>query len=491
MAGSTLRWVISLMLVSSGIALCREPCLLTTLRGSDLDADAWMGIAVAIADGSVFASASHHSHSRRYGGSVYLFIRSAEAWAQEDELYLPASEGYGFGNALSSSSGRVLVGIVWGWPRIVERIGGRWQSVAELRAERPGGLDRYGYTVALCGDTALVGAYDDSQAGPRSGAVYVFERDPNGAWVNTDKLMPPDAPPHALMGSSIAIDGDVIVAGAPADEPYDLWSGSAYVFERGSDGRWSFAQKLIAPDGHALAVFGYAVAVAGDLVMVGADDQRTDIDRTGAVYVFRRQPEQGWVLIQKFWPPDASNFDAFGSSIAIDGDLAVIGARRSHVRDAGGAAYVYQRQADDTWSYVATLLPPRFGYQTSAQVEFGKAVAIRGHLAVVGAPFEDIRLPGRRLLVDAGAAYVFAVSGDADGDGIMDACECPGDVDQDFSVTIADLQTLLANFGTTDVPADPGCDLWPTRCAGDLDADGDVDLADLSILLEHWGQVCP
>ncbi len=469
-------------------------CLMARVLGSDQEAVAIFGEQVAVAAdprAELLVGASGHSHSRPISGAVYVFGRGGTDWQEADELFLGPTDAIGLGAALAVAGGRAVVGAIAGWPRIFEHSSGRWIAVAQLRAERPGGRDRYGHTVALDGNTALVGAYDDSQAGPRSGAVYIFERDPNGAWVHTAKLMPPDAPPHALMGWSLAIDGDVVVAGAPADEPYDLWSGSAYVFERDRDGRWSFTQKLVAPDGHSLAIFGGAVAVAGDILMVGAEGQRTEIDRTGAVYVYRRESGGQWTLIQKFWPPTGQRGDAFGSAIAIDGDLAVIGARFSHILGAGGAAYVYQPQPDGTWSYVATLLPPPFENQTSAQVEFGKSVAIRGRLAVVGAPFEDLTLDDGTVLVDAGAAYVFAVSPDDDGDGIMDACQCPGDVDHDFAVTIADLQTLLAHFGTTDLPDDPTCEFWPTRCAGDLDADRDVDLTDLSILLEHWGELCP
>ena len=83
--------------------------------------------------------------------------------------------------------------------------------------------------------------------------------------------------------------------------------------------------------------------------------------------------------------------------------------------------------------------------------------------------------------MDSGSAYLFRVGPDADGDGVMDACQCPGDLDGDFLVSLSDLAIQLANFGMTE-------DALPED--GDLDADGDVDLTDLSQLLSAFGTGC-
>jgi hypothetical protein len=200
--------------------------------------------------------------------------------------------------------------------------------------------------------------------------------------------------------------------------------------------------------------------------------------------------------MQRLAPPNGQTGDFFGISVAMDGDLAIVGAENYEGVFFGyGAAFIYHRQPDGFWDLVGTLRAEDPGDGD----EFGRSVALHGRLAVVGAPYRDLVRPNGSVAENAGAAYVFAVGPDLDGDGLMDACLCPGDVDGDFTVNFTDLATVLHNFGQVDDDPDgggdgdgnPACLTWPTRCLGDLDRDGDVDISDLGILLANWASVCP
>ncbi|HUU95108.1 MAG TPA: FG-GAP repeat protein [Phycisphaerae bacterium] len=123
------------------------------------------------------------------------------------------------------------------------------------------------------------------------------------------------------------------------------------------------------------------------------------------------------------------------------------------------------------WSEVAKLVPD----DGEAWDWFGQAVAVSGNIAVVGTFPQDPNQPPK-----PGKAYIYAVGPDEDGDGVMDACECPGDVNHDWIVDYLDLLVLLEDWGCT------GAD-----CPGDADGDNDTDQADLGILLANWGNICP
>jgi hypothetical protein len=329
--------------------------------------------------------------------------------------------------------------------------------------------------------------------GARIGSTFVFDRDLNGVWVESAKLLGHGG----LSGSSVAVHGDVIVMGSPSRAPSGLGSGSAYAFELDPNGAWVETAELLPDLGHSFQGFGRSVATDGELILVGAEGDISGPGTSlhGAAYVFERDESDGWTQTGKFTTTDHGVID-FGWSLAMEGDLVVVGARHfDGPAPASGAAYVFWRESDGSWTQLARLQPDDLGQRD----EFGYSVALRGHLAVVGAPFQRLRREDGTVADEVGAAYVFAVGPDLDGDGIMDACLCPGDVDGDFNVNFTDLATVLHNFGQVDDDpdgggdgdSDPACQTWPTRCAGDLDRDGDVDISDLGILLANWGSVCP
>jgi hypothetical protein len=409
-------------------------------------------------------------------GAVYIFERSAGEWALTLKLTPEGGQtGDGFGRAVSiSGMTAAAASLARHAVDVFDRSGpGDWQMVGQLTPENSAESDFFGWSVSVAGDLAVVGAPHDDDNGWRSGAAYVFERDPNGVWTRAAKLLAEDGGAYDNFGSAVAIDADVAVIGAPDDDDLGDWSGSAYVFERDPNGAWHQAVKLLPHDGWSFWTFGCSVGVDGNTVLVGARTATVGAPQCGAAYVFERDPNGLWTETAQLLAEDAANSDRFGASVALREDVAVIGAwgDDDHGQQTG-AAYVFTRPVGQSWTQVAKLLAD----DAVAYEQFGNAVALTGNTAIIGAWQDDDH--GE----DSGSAYVFAVGPDEDGDGIMDVCLCPGDLDHDLDVDLADLAQLLSNYGETS---------GMTYEDGDLDEDGDVDLSDLATLLAIYGTVCP
>ena len=350
---------------------------------------------------------------------------------------------------------------------VFEYCRGAWSQAAKLIADDGAQGNRFGYRVAISGDYLVVAAIYDG-----AGSAYVFERQPDRTWVQVQKLRPADAQAGDEFGKSVAISGDVIVVGARGDDDQGFSAGSAYVFERDPSGCWAQAAKLLASDGRFLAGFGISVSVSGDLALVGAYGADGRVPWTGAAYVFERTPDRDWLEVAKLFAADGDNSDGFGYTVTLERDTALLAAPGDDDHgECSGSAYVFVRDQDAMWSEVAKLVPD----DGEAWDWFGQAVAVSGNIAVVGTFPQDPNQPPK-----PGKAYIYAVGPDEDGDGVMDACECPGDVNHDWIVDYLDLLVLLEDWGCT------GAD-----CPGDADGDNDTDQADLGILLANWGNICP
>ena len=283
---------------------------------------------------------------------------------------------------------------------------GVWTQSAKLTASDPGVDDRFGTSLALDGDTLLVGAWSSSQVGVQSGSVYVFMRGGGGAWTQQAELTPSDAAEYDLFGYSVALDGDTAVIGSIFDKDAGLASGSAYVFTRSGAGAWSEQAKLRASDAAAFNKFGISVSVNGDTAIVGAyihDDEAAGVD-SGAAYVFVRNVSGQWSEQSKLMASDAAASDLFGISVAVFGDTAVVGAMGDDDGGAeSGAAYVFTRDGAGNWTEDAKLVAS----DAAAADQFGSDVALHGSRVLIGAYRDD------DAGTDSGAAYLFtsAVAG--------------------------------------------------------------------------------
>jgi hypothetical protein len=308
--------------------------------------------------------------------------------------------------------------------------GSRWKQVAKLTASDTMAYDNFGYSVAIDGDVVAVGAnLDDHDGGVNSGSAYIFEK-PGGGWTDmteTVKLVASDAEVNDEFGKSISVSDDTAVIGAHYDTTgsADL-SGSAYVFRNGVSG-WTQAAKLTASDPSDQDRFGLSVAIDGDVVVAGAwadDDGGT---QTGSAYVFDR-PLGGWTdMIQtaKLTASDAEAGDHLGWSVAVDGDHVVVGAP-AHLWDGSGygTAYVYERPAGGWADAIETA---RYTASDHAQDDaYGNSVAVDGFRAVVGAPFH--KTAG---YYGAGASYIHGGLADCQPNGVLDTCDVAGSTSAD------------------------------------------------------------
>ena len=157
-------------------------------------------------------------------------------------------------------------------------------EVAKLLASDAQANDYFGGSVAVSGDTAVIGARYEDTGGSNAGAAYVFTRS-GGSWTQQAKLLASDAQSSDYFGVSVAVSGDTAVIGAYGEATGGSYAGAVYVFTR-SGGAWTQQAKLLASDAQSSDQFGVSVAVSGDTAVIGARYEDTGGSDAGAVYVF-------------------------------------------------------------------------------------------------------------------------------------------------------------------------------------------------------------
>jgi len=239
-------------------------------------------------------------------------------------------------------------------------------ELAKLVASDGYSGDEFGHSVAISGNYAIVGAYHDDDDGESSGSAYIFERSGSG-WVEQAKLTASDGTAGDWFGYSVAISGDYAIVGAFFDDAKGSSSGSAYIFERSSSG-WVEQAKLTASDGYQSDYFGRSVAINGDYAIVGAYYDDDNGSCSGSAYIFERSGS-GWVEQAKLTASDGYNYDYFGYSVALSGNYAIFGAYGDD--DDGsysGSAYVFEEACP------SIELPLKFTPQTLNTFSQGKWV---------------------------------------------------------------------------------------------------------------------
>jgi hypothetical protein len=298
-----------------------------------------LGGAVAISGDRAIVAQTSTFHA----GSVFVFERTAGAWSLADTL--TASDGGGgggFGQAVALSGDRAIVGAPSdasgaGSAYVYEYASGVWTEVVKLAPAALVASDDFGRTVAIAGDRAIVGAPSDDDLGILSGAAYVFERGPGG-WILAEELHASDGVLNDMFGWSVAISGDRALVGARKNPFSANSSGSAYVFQRTPAG-WLEQTKLVPFDGFGNDLFGYSVAIAGSRALVGAPhaDAGTGTGvHTGAAYAFE-EGAGGWAFHAKLsW---LAGHASQGSTVSLSGERALLGSNSAaelFERDASG-----------------------------------------------------------------------------------------------------------------------------------------------------------
>jgi hypothetical protein len=410
----------------------REPGGLSWSEGQALVAtsgDAFdydhVGHSVAL-DGETIAVGAYGTNAGGLldAGRIYTTARGPVPWPETSLIVAndgATSDNFGWSVALDADT--AVIGAAFddvgtntdqGSAYVFVRNGPIWVLQQKLIAGDGAMLDYFGWSVALAGDTAVIGAFaDDVGANVDQGSGYVFIRT-GSIWTEQGRLNAGDGAAHDHFGRSVALDGDTALIGADQDDVgANGDQGSAYVFSRGGSARdggmWIEEQKLTAGDGAAVDVFGCAVALDGDLALIGAyaDDVQENANQ-GSAYVFVRNSNAAggglWSQQQKLTAGDGAEDDNFGLSVALDGEIALVGAAVAGVggRQAQGAAYIFARSGT-TWLWEQKLLAGNGAAGVGAAFDlFGDAVALSGDTALVGAPFAD-----GAGYSDRGRAYFF------------------------------------------------------------------------------------
>ena len=270
-----------------------------------------------------------------------------------------------------------------------------------------GNFDSFGIASDLSGDTLVVGAAGDDQAGPSTGAAYVYRRS-GSSWNPEQLLSASDAAPDTHFGRSVAIDGDTLAVGRFFDSDQVTRSGAVYIYER-SAGVWSETAKLKAADPTELAWFGEALDLEGDTLLIGARRDPEFGEAAGAAYVFERNAGV-WSQSAKLVAADAEAGATFGASVDLDlasGRLLIGAGTDNEAAVNAGAAYVFSG-AGATWNQVAKLIVA--GAKTNHLA--GQSVALSGDAAVVGVTNDDVYVLQSGVVGSTrGSAAVFTRSG--------------------------------------------------------------------------------
>jgi len=423
----------------------------TYLKAANVEANDQFGISVAISgDTLVVGAPSEDSNGSAPGdnsagdsGAAYVFVRCGTTWTQQAYLKAgnaEANDVFGFSVAISGDT--IVIGAIGedsngsgpednsagfsGAAYVFERSGALWTQEAYLKASNVEPDDYFGWSVAISGDTVVVGAYGEDSDGSSqddnslaySGAAYVFERS-GTIWTQEDYLKASNVEIWDLFGYSVAISGDTVVVGAygedsngsAPDDNSEEDAGAAYVFVR--DGlNWTQQAYLKAGNTEANDWFGFSVAISGDTIVIGAMGEDSngsgpdndDAPDSGAAYMFVRSG-MTWTQQAYLKAANAELNNYFGGSVAVSGDMVVIGAHKDDsIAENAGSAYVFVRSGT-VWSQQVYLQADN----AEAEDWYGISVDVSSDTIVVGAGHEnsDGSGPENNDALDSGAVYVF------------------------------------------------------------------------------------
>ena len=407
----TARAVAAALLVLAAAAGAQPEALERRLCEADLAPaglrpDDFFGCALAAAGGRLVVGSVRDDGAGADAGAVYVF--TAGRGGPRETAYLTArgvAPGDLLGFAVATDGERLVAGAPFhdgaardaGTAWVFRRGNGGWAEEAELAvggfAGGLGRVDLAGYAVAIDGARAALGAPGDDDRGDAAGAVYLFEASAAGAWRPVAKLTDAAGTVGDGFGSSVALDGDTLLVGAPYR---GRGAGAVVVFRRGADGMWRQAETL-AGDGAASALFGHSVDLAGGWAVIGARGDDRDGENAGAAWVVRRAGG-AFGAAQRLDLPAAERApgDELGIAVAVDGDRLLVGSRfDDEAAHNAGAAYLF-RLEDGAWRATAKLRAAR----PAAGDELGYAVSVDGDRLYAGAYLSD----GRGT--DAGSACV-------------------------------------------------------------------------------------
>ena len=407
----------------------------------------------------------------RDSGAAYVFRHIGSSWVQETKLHADDREGsdlFGRSVAIARANGSDAVivgsfldddsGIGTGSAYVFRNSGSGWVQETKLHASDPHDQDQFGFSVGLAVDPAnnehiaIVGAYKTDDNALDSGSAYIFHKT-NSSWSQVAKLHAGDPSANDQFGiaASISISsaGPVAIVGSFFADGSATDSGAAYIF-RAAGSTWMQEAKLVAGDPGDGDHFGNAVSISGDMALIGAYFDNGSASHTGAAYIFQKT-STGWAQQVKLADTNGVIGDQLGFSVAINGDLGLIGAwaaDNSAGADAGAIYFVSQTPSADCNNN---------GVADSCDIANG-------------------------------------TSQDSNANGVPDECEsppnpCPADIAPTGGngiVNVDDLLSVINGWGPCPAP--------PASCPADIApqpfGNGVVNVDDLLAVINGWG-ACP
>lgn len=252
--------------------------------------------------------------------------------------------------------------------------------------------DYFGDAVDISGVYLVAGSPGDDDAGSAAGAIYIYKTiDAGVTWDFVQKNVAPNAAER--FGDIVAIEGDIIAVGAQGDS---IDAGSVYIYTISNGGTtWDFMHKIVAPEPDAFDTFGEAVTISSNFVVIGAEGDDERASDAGAAYIYTTGDSGAtWDPVQKLTASDAAENDRFGHSVAMFGDHIVVSAiRDDDVATDSGAVYIYRTaQGAQRWVQQRKLVAA----DAAPDTFFGRSVAIEGNIVVVGTQLSAVYVFAQR-----------------------------------------------------------------------------------------------
>lgn len=278
-------------------------------------------------------------------------------------------------------------------------------------SQKVASYDNFGAAIATSGETLVVGAPGtELKEAHNGGAAYIFQRQGKD-WVEKAQLIPDPAQAASGFGFAVAISGKTVVVGAryESNPKGGNASGAAYVYTQQGD-RWKLQARLAAPDGSPFDLFGDAVALDGDMLAVGARaaDGPQEERNSGVVYIFQRKGV-AWNLIDRLAPAGLSTENHFGQALALSGQTLAVGAPGGNNTDVPGSGWLYvYRLSGGRWIEEARLAAEK----PQEYASFGTVVGLDGDTLAALAPQEyqkgEIPPSAAAYSTSFGVTYIFA-----------------------------------------------------------------------------------
>lgn len=344
----------------------------------------------------------------------------------------------------------------------------------------------YESAIVISGDCVFVGdSLADTPNGEETGAVYVY-RFHNGSWFEEATILASDGETADDFGNALAVDGDILVVGSLSyDAFFESIGGAAYLYQL-DNGSWVEQVKLTNPDAVLNDWFGHSVAIESDFVVVGAVESISPGQAGWRViaHVYHHDGavwnHQTQLLGQQTEPFDGyEHGDEIRHAVSLSNQTLAIGCwGGGPVSGTGGSVPIY-RYLDGEWVEIALVADP-----------LGESAGGFGHIVCLD---RDRLLTSAPLVGQFGEAYIYAVPFDCNGNNIDDTCD----------IADCDGSPWCGDCNANGIPDE--CDIARARsldvnlngipdeceCLADVDGNGSVNSADLLAILAQWGEGAP